>query len=220
MKARLKRWFSQCISRNKEKRMKTVVETAPTLVLLRSTPDSDQSSGLHRLEYDGSVFSPTVATPTAEGKEEESIDAEDAELLLKEAGVRYHIEIFHDGENCQIRLNTDGSLLFDVIIRNVLRAIGCEDADTIDIDAFCDVHWRFVLPIVSSQLFPTRPLRDLLTRGVVHINPGGMIFLPKTMSPLPSLRCSTPFLQMLPITNLPSISSLLLCFLLPFLVVP
>ena len=173
MNSRFKRWFSQCLSRRKGKNGKTVIESCPTsLVLLRSSPDTDQSSELHRLEYEGSVFSPTVSTPTTVQSAENADTSEDARLLLKEAGVRYHIDLFHDGENCQIRLNTDGSLLFDTVIRNVLRAIGCEDADTIDIDACCDVHWRFVLPITPLQVVPTRPLRDLLTRGVVHINPG------------------------------------------------
>ena len=177
MKSRLKRWFSQCVSqRTKEKTTKTAATATSSLVILRSTPDSDQSSELHRLEYDGSVFSPTVITlPSADSEIQSSIEnadttEEDARLLSKEAGIRYHLEIFHDGENCVIRSDTDGSALFDKIIRNVLRAIGCKDADAIDIDAACDVHWQFVLPMM--RLLPTRQIRDLLTRGVIHINPG------------------------------------------------
>jgi len=74
----------------------------------------------------------------------------------------YHLEIFHDAENCQVSPTTNGSHLYDSVVATVLRAVGADtDTDTVNSPgasssppasmasstrAVCDVHWRFVLP--------------------------------------------------------------------------
>ena len=87
--------------------------------------------------------------------------------------VRYHLSIFHDAENCAIFRNTNGSRLYDAVVERVLRAVGVDVAG-IDRTADCDVHWWLVLPIGRSiaTSAPARSLKDLLTRGVLHLNPG------------------------------------------------
>jgi len=86
--------------------------------------------------------------------------------------LRYAVDVFHDGETCPVRMSTNGSRLFDVVISSVLDAIG-ERMDIVsDIDSLCDVKWRFVLPISDSRFFPTNALKQLLNKGVIHINPG------------------------------------------------
>jgi hypothetical protein len=87
------------------------------------------------------------------------------------AGVLYSVDIFHDAENCPIRHSTNGGRLYESVVATILDSVGV-DVDDLDIDATCDVNWRFVLPIRDIKHFPTRTLKDLLTRGVVHINPG------------------------------------------------
>ena len=87
-------------------------------------------------------------------------------------GSRYAIDVFHDGETCPVRMSTNGSRLFDVVISSVLDAIGQRMDIVGDIDTLCDVKWRFVLPIGDSRFFPTKALKELLDKGVIHINPG------------------------------------------------
>jgi hypothetical protein len=83
----------------------------------------------------------------------------------------YSIDIFHDAENCPVRSATNGSRLYDLVVRSILGAVGV-DVEGLDVDVACTVHWRFVLPFLHNRHFPNRTLRDLLTRGVTHINPG------------------------------------------------
>ena len=67
--------------------------------------------------------------------------------------------------------STDGSRLYDAVINSVLSAVD-KDPKNVDIDADCDVCWRFFLPMQGRGPFPSKALKDLLTRGVLHINPG------------------------------------------------
>lgn len=67
--------------------------------------------------------------------------------------------------------STDGSRLYDSVINSVLSAVE-RDPKNVDIDADCDVCWRFFLPMQGRGLFPSKALKDMLTRGVLHINPG------------------------------------------------
>ena len=64
--------------------------------------------------------------------------------------------------------------MFDVVVASVLDAIGVtmDMKEDLNMDSMCDVNWRFVFPIGDSRFFPTKALKELLSRGVIHINPG------------------------------------------------
>jgi uncharacterized LabA/DUF88 family protein len=142
------------------------------------TPKKKLLKPLSAEEYQESYVSSSGFSPGGNGLNPENSMSEEKEESLENEfrgrsvnSIVYSIDIFHDAENCPVQIYTNGSKLYDSVIRNVLNAVGV-DINGIDIESICDVHWRFVLPLLDGRIFPTRCLKDLLTRGVLHINPG------------------------------------------------
>eukprot|EP00596_Hydrurales_sp_CCMP1899_P006000 CAMPEP_0119050324 /NCGR_PEP_ID=MMETSP1177-20130426/69259_1 /TAXON_ID=2985 /ORGANISM="Ochromonas sp, Strain CCMP1899" /LENGTH=208 /DNA_ID=CAMNT_0007028589 /DNA_START=87 /DNA_END=710 /DNA_ORIENTATION=- len=147
------------------------------------TPKKKLMKKLSAEEYQDSYVSSSGFSPGQDGmnpensmieEKEESLEYHENNFRGRSANsIVYLIDIFHDAENCPVKLHTNGSKLYDSVIRKVLNAVGV-DTNGLDIESTCDVHWRFVLPLIegSGRIFPTRCLKDLLTRGVLHINPG------------------------------------------------
>ena len=163
----------------KERKNKASIESSSST---RSTPDTLRSAGdysqtpqsevsLKLLEYGPSQNESAV-------QEKKNNDAEKvkqnnlnlAPLMLP--GARYIVDVFHDAEECPVRMSTNGKRLYDVVIASILDTLGVElDALVEEIGALCEVNWRFVLPLGDSRFFPTNALKELLARGVTHINP-------------------------------------------------
>lgn len=142
-----------------------------------STSKSPQklSVGVHDLRNGGDADANKLGTPMTAV----SVDTQAS------PGAKLVIEIFHDGENCSLRRNANGSRLYDLTVRSILHAWLGNDFDP-DMEHNCTVNWRLLYPIsyknkvethgvdddVANVQLPRVVLRDLQTRGVMHINPG------------------------------------------------
>lgn len=100
------------------------------------------------------------------------------------------IDIFHDAENCMLRKSTNGSKLFDVVVKAIVSSTFPDFDYALSAHSLV-VAWRLVLPFhsygdnslmspqssqsdsISANFFALRQcIRDLQTRGVMHVNPG------------------------------------------------
>ena len=145
----------------------------------RSTPDTLRSAGDYSLTPLSEV-SPSllIESTIQENKNGDAVNGKQNNLNLApllSTGARYIVDVFHDAEECPVRMSTNGKRLYDVVIASVLDTLGVElDALVEEIGALCEVNWRFVLPLGDTRLFPTKALKELLARGAIHINPSSI----------------------------------------------
>ena len=183
--------FLECIptKKNREKKERKNKSTIESTSSTRSTPDTHRSTGdfsqtphndvsLRLLEY-GPTHTESDVLPEKKQGDTEKVKQNNLDLaplvLPGGGGARYVVDVFHDAEECPVRMSTNGKRLYDVIIASVLDTLGVE-LDTLceEIGALCEVNWRFVLPLGDSRFFPTKALKELLARGVTHINPSNV----------------------------------------------
>ena len=110
------------------------------------------------------------STDNFENKKQIEISTQLDDVIIT-GKIRYKIDIFHDAERCFVRMSSNGSRLYDVVIATALDALEF-DIEDLDIDTCCDVRWQFFLSTPDVKLFPTRTLKGLVARGVTHVNPG------------------------------------------------